>query len=44
MANNKLNQLERSINPKKCPTKHKRAYKTSFGAYFCPDCGYNIKK
>jgi len=29
---------------KKCPTKHKGAYTTSFGKVFCPDCGHNINK
>lgn len=26
----------------KCKTKHARAYQTSFGKIYCPDCGRNV--
>lgn len=43
MPNNKTNDRELVVSPKKCPTKHARAYKTSFGQKFCPDCGHNVE-
>jgi hypothetical protein len=34
---------DNTYNPKRCPSKHARAYQTSFGGKYCPDCGHNIK-
>ena len=34
--------IETPANPKRCPTKHRNAYKTAFDGLYCPDCGHKV--
>lgn len=44
MPTEKVTMRESVRKPNLCPTKHRRAYKTSFGnKLYCPDCGHNVE-
>lgn len=35
--------IESPVRKERCPSKHNRAYKTTFGKMYCPDCNHDIE-